>query len=551
MINSKRKHSETDKVDNNPIQTSQEETDCAVQHKGISAADISICASVLSAFDDKNSFLSVKSSEYAILRPLVYRLFTLDKKYKAERRRDRRQEFKTNDQKKKSLTVLRSSRAKALKHLQLQNILVPDGVVVETKDSPTPELFKQVLNLPIMCYICKVKYNTLHFFYDRLCPTCADFNYQKRSQTVDMSNKIALVTGGRIKIGYRVVLKLLRSNCFVISTTRFPVDFVRRLKAETDYDQWKLNIHVYGVDFRFIDVVENFCQLLLDKYDKLDIIINNACQTVRRPAPFYAHLIAHERVNYALLSSDEHYILGNNNEFWQHQSIAYSSRQNQQLAITASHEDEGTLTSLCCESTQINHVPVSPTSVVRDFPLAAYDVNQQQIDLRTQNSWTMKLGDLSTVEINEVLTINTLVPFILNSRLKSLMSKRQDDMKFIINVSAMEGSFSRRNKTDKHPHTNAAKAALNMMTRTSANDYVKSNIYMVSVDTGWINSENPVHMAMRIMQKQDFQTPLDEEDGASRILDPIVTAFHNIANGVTELNIPYGYFLKDYKKCQW
>jgi len=126
-----------------------------------------------------------------------------------------------------------------------------------------------------------------------------------------------------------------------------------------------------------------------------------------------------------------------------------------------------------------------------------------------------------------------------------------DSIKFIINVSAMEGSFSRVNKTDRHPHTNAAKAALNMMTRTSAIDYKQSNIYMVSVDTGWINDKNPLEKAMKLMINRDFQTPLDEEDAAARVLDPIIDTYRQIAEGKTDLNIPYGCFLKDYSVCNW
>ena len=121
------------------------------------------------------------------------------------------------------------------------------------------------------------------------------------------------------------------------------------------------------------------------------------------------------------------------------------------------------------------------------FPEGQTDVNEQQVDLRTVNSWLLRMHEVSTPELAEVFAINALAPFILNSKLKSLMAATAPgEYKFIVNVSAMEGKFY-RHKSPNHPHTNMAKAALNMMTRTSAADYAESKIYMTAVDTGWIN----------------------------------------------------------------
>jgi len=212
--------------------------------------------------------------------------------------------------------------------------------------------------------------------------------------------------------------------------------------------------------------------MLIEKYDRLDFLINNACQTIRRPNEYHQHLINHERLtNYSLLPNDQQKILDGNLRFYQR-------------LVPFSNQLQYSSYPLALPSTEQTSSMISSTS---------FDVNQQPIDLRSTNSWLLRLGDLSTIEINEVLTINTLAPFILNSKLKVLMADKHpnsDSIKFIINVSAMEGSFSRCNKTDRHPHTNAAKAALNMMTRTSAIDYKQSNIYMVSVDTGKIISNN-------------------------------------------------------------
>ena len=262
-------------------------------------------------------------------------------------------------------------------------------------------------------------------FYDQLCPSCAKLNYEKRLQTTDLTNSVALVTGGRVKIGYRIVLKLLRANCLVISTSRFPMDFLNRLTQEADFEQWKDRVHIYGVDFRYSKLVELFTEMLIEKYEKLDFLINNACQTIQRPKEYYRHLVNHERLtNYALLPNDQQKILDGNLQFYQ-RLVPFSNQ-------------------LPCPS-----VPLSlPSTIDTIDPLnsmistVSFDVNHQPVDLRSTNSWLLRLADLSTTEINEVLAINTLAPFILNGKLKVLMAEKHpnpESIKFIINVSAMEG----------------------------------------------------------------------------------------------------------------
>ena len=153
----------------------------------------------------------------------------------------------------------------------------------------------------------------------------------------------------------------------------------------------------------------------------------------------------------------------------------------------------------------------------------------------------MKLQDVPVGEVLEVAACNMVAPFIFVGHLRPLMEKA-DGSKFIVNVSAMEGKFYRY-KTPFHPHTNMAKAALNMMTRTSAEDYSKSKIYMNAVDTGWINDENPVDVAARIAKEHNFQTPIDEIDAAARVLDPVWEG--------TAGNLFYGGFWKDYCQTEW
>jgi len=172
------------------------------------------------------------------------------------------------------------------------------------------------------------------------------------------------------------------------------------------------------------------------------------------------------------------------------------------------------------------------------------DADLQQIDLRRQNSWRLGLAEVGTVELLEVQLVNAVAPFVLNARLKPLLLRQPSADKHIVNVSAMEGQFYRRFKTDKHPHTNMAKAALNMMTRTAAVDYVRDGIHMNSVDTGWVTDEDPAQLAERKREEHGFHPPLDIVDGAARIVDPIF-------DGMNSGRHVWGQFLKDYRPTAW
>jgi NAD(P)-dependent dehydrogenase (short-subunit alcohol dehydrogenase family) len=336
------------------------------------------------------------------------------------------------------------------------------------------------------CYNCAAKFTKLHHFYDRMCEACAELNWLKRNQTVDMKGKIAIVTGARVKIGFEIALILLRCNASVVVTTRFPKDCALRFSKENDFMDWKDKLHIYGLDMRHIPSVIEFTEFVKEKYPRLDIIINNAAQTIRRPPVFYKHLIPNEVKSLKDFKPEIQKLL----------PMDYTMLQSSLKQIEAPKINKETSKELLELSKKpdihlsvvLSQIPVADEDFEFDpkmFPNGGLDVNGQQIDLRDNNTWNYELSDVSLTEFMEVQTINSTAPFILNSQLKELMAKDQTVDKWIVNVSAMEGQFYRLNKTTKHPHTNMAKAALNMMTRTCGADYARDKIYMNSVDTGY------------------------------------------------------------------
>jgi NAD(P)-dependent dehydrogenase (short-subunit alcohol dehydrogenase family) len=402
------------------------------------------------------------------------------------------------------------------------------------------EHFGERLNVPRSCYICKRDYDRLHVFYDSLCPDCAELNWTRRQCTADLSGRYALMTGGRVKIGYQAALKLLRAGAHVIVTTRFPRDAAERFTAEADSADWLARLQLHGIDLRHTPSVEAFAAHLCATLPRLDFILNNACQTVRRPPGFYAHLMERERMPAGSLPPAARPLL-ESYEALRHSATHYG---HDGKALPAQVDESLAGIRRAAELSQIPLAPGDNESGPQLFPAGQLDQDLQQVDLRTMNSWRLRLADVPTVELLEVHLVNAVAPFILNARLKPLMLRVPTRDKHIVNVSAMEGVFYRAFKTDKHPHTNMAKAALNMLTRTSARDYARDGIHMNSVDTGWITDEDPIEIAERKTAELDFRPPLDLIDAAARICDPIFTGF---LTGEHQ----WGNFLKDYQIANW
>src|SRR6476646_1716467 len=373
------------------------------------------------------------------------------------------------------------------------NVFPPSGFDDAASDE---EQIAGELSESIHCYVCKEHFTSVHHFYDQLCPTCARINFAKRTELADLRGRVALLTGGRVKIGYQAGLKLLRAGAQLIVTTRFPRDSAKRYALEPDFDQWGHRLEIFGLDMRHTPSVEALCRALLATRPRLDFIINNACQTVRRPPEFYSHMMEGERIALRDAPDNARRLLGN-----------YE-------ALGGPGIPEVTGLTRASELSQIPLLAEELLGQKQLFPDGRLDQDLQQVDLRGRNSWRLLMAEISSVELLEVHLINAVAPFIINARLKPLMLRTPERDKHIVNVSAVEGQFYRPFKTTRHPHTNMAKAALNMMTRTAATDYRNDGIHMNSIDTGWVTDEDPAEIAARKVREHRFHPPLDIVDGA-------------------------------------
>ena len=384
-----------------------------------------------------------------------------------------------------------------------------------------------ILERPRSCYICKTRYVEVDAFYHQLCPPCAHENRARRDARTDLSGKRALLTGGRAKIGMYIALRLLRDGAHTTITTRFPNDAIRRFTAMPDSAEWLHRLRIVGIDLRDPSQVIALADSVAEQ-GPLDILINNAAQTVRRSAQAYAELITAEDAPLPAGELPQSLVLGGFD--LSRQPALPSQSRGQQGALSAQ-----ALTALALTSGS-----AAPALIEAG---TAIDAGGLVPDLDPVNSWSQKVDEVDPIELLEVQLCNVTAPFILVSRLRPAMAASAAHRKYVVNVSAMEGQFSRGYKGPGHPHTNMAKAALNMLTRTSAQEMLDNDrILMTAVDTGWITDERPHPDKMRLAD-EGFHAPLDLVDGAARVYDPIV-------RGEQGEDL-YGVFLKDYKPSQW
>ncbi|MCB5180692.1 SDR family NAD(P)-dependent oxidoreductase [Streptomyces antimicrobicus] len=361
-----------------------------------------------------------------------------------------------------------------------------------------------VLLRPQRCYVCKSFYREVDGHYHRLCPGCAADHTARRRMSCDLTGRRALLTGGRVKIGFQLALMMLRDGAELLVTSRFPQDTLARFRAAPGSERWLDRLTVVAVDLRDPRQVLGLCERLRAEGEPLDILVNNAAQTVRRPPE-----------SYALLADGERTALPGPGRVWR--APGY-------------------------EPLRALDGPGSGTSGALALVLDEADEAGLLPDPAPANSWSARLGELDPAELLETQLVNALAPALLVDRLLPLLLASPRPHRYVVNVTAVEGRFTVRRKTSGHPHTNMAKAALNMLTRTSGPELAAHGVHMCSVDTGWITDENPAPRKERIA-RSGFRTPLDVVDGAARVYDPIVRG---------EAGAPLaGVFLKDYQEAAW
>jgi NAD(P)-dependent dehydrogenase (short-subunit alcohol dehydrogenase family) len=485
-------------------------TNHAPGQPGIPAADLELCLQVLAQADE----LPTEHPDAVAIRRATARIY---KGVKESRRAERRQKVLAND---RAITALTATGA-------------PERIDDETQglqlvSSATSALAGRLLQ-PRSCYTCKSRYVDVDAFYHQLCPACAALNRSKRNQRTDLTGRRALLTGGRAKIGMYVALRLLRDGAHTTITTRFPGDAVRRFTAMKDSADWVHRLRIVGIDLRDPAQVVALADSVAAQ-GPLDILINNAAQTVRRSPGSYAPLVDAESAPLPhgplpeMLTFD-------------HLSDAHPASFAGALAThpTAHADAPHVLTAMALRAGSATPARVRAGTAI--------DAGGLVPDLIDVNSWTQHVQEVDALELLEVQLCNSTAPFILISRLRPSMAASSARRTYVVNVSAMEGQFSRSYKGPGHPHTNMAKAALNMLTRTSAQEMLEADaILMTAVDTGWITDERPHPTKMRLAE-EGFHAPLDLVDGAARVYDPIV-------QGELGRDI-YGCFVKDYEPAAW
>ena len=391
------------------------------------------------------------------------------------------------------------------------------------------------------CYICKEKFglDNIHSFYGNLCKKCGEYNYSFRTMKLDFTGRIAIVTGGRVKIGYYIATKLLSYGAKVLITSRFPKDALFKFQKDPDYEKWKNNLVIYPIDFRIFESTIKFIQFINDNFPHVDILINNAAQTIRRTASYYKYLLPIETKD--LTKEEDKKIIKNDFINLQKQLKESESTTKLNNPSQAKKEIQNALISLVDNKSK-EYQEILPLSVIASQIRIMEEKSQPHVTVmggdgqpydfsKGKNSWNFEFDEIPFQEFTEVQIINTWTPYYLCVKLKPLMMNSPFPDKYIVNVTSVEGIFNHY-KRSSHVHTNMAKAALNMFTRTCGSYLKDIGIYMTCVDTGWVSPMNEMNSLLDKDKKNSYENefvnvPLDELDGAMRVLHPIIEGIKN------------------------
>jgi NAD(P)-dependent dehydrogenase (short-subunit alcohol dehydrogenase family) len=359
------------------------------------------------------------------------------------------------------------------------------------------------------CYACRDRFRTVDVLYHALCPICAELHRRHRDAGTDLTGRRAVVTGGRVKIGYQVALKLLRDGAAVTVVTRFPADAARRYAQEPDAAKWLASLRVIGADLRDPRQVLDLAERLAEDGRRLDILVNNAAQTVRRPMWAYQPLVAAELL---------------------------ATREGAAVESVAGYRPGAAPPEWSATPTAVGDAPGRELASITDATGAL-------VVPGVENSWTARIGEVDPVELLEVQLVNVVAPFLLVDRLRPALTAPGPGRRYVVNVTGREGWFGEGGTgPNRHPHTSVSKAALNMLTRVGAADLARHHVYMCGVDTGWITDENPAAIKAR-RAAAGWRPPLDVVDAAARIFHPIIRG---------EAGAPlHGVLLKNYAIVPW
>ncbi len=417
----------------------------------------------------------------------------------------------------------------------------------ETKGIPltssTGARYAGELQIPRGCYMCHADYTLVDAFYHWLCPDCAALSHVRRDQGTDLRGRRALLTGGRAKIGMYIALRLLRDGADLTITTRFPRDAARRFAELSDSPEWIDRLTIIGIDLRDPTQVVALTDEVAAA-GPLDILINNACQTVRRSPGSYSSLVDGESQPLDTGGPTPRMLTFDRVSEAHPAALIGTLGEHPVAHADVASQSAADLTRLALSA--------GNASLEAHLDGTAVDAGGLLPDVVTTNSWKQTVDEVDPLELLEVQMCNSVAPFLLVSRLRPVMRAAVERRRasvgdaaraYVVNVSAMEGQFSRRYKGAGHPHTNMAKAALNMLTRTSAGEmFTTDRILMTAVDTGWITDERPHHEKLEIAA-QGWHAPLDLVDGAARVYDPIV-------RGERGEDL-HGAFLKNFEPYAW